>query len=84
MAKTGDHRRPPSETSHGQNRGLFRGHGQPEDVGGPRDYGELLGVLADPSHEDFEHYMGWTGGGFDPEDFSLAAANVALQRFVTP
>lgn len=52
----------------------------PEDVGGPPGYGEFLGVLADPDHEEYEHYVGWSGGGFDPEEFSVAATNVVLQR----
>jgi hypothetical protein len=39
-----------------------------------------LEVLADPAHEEYEHYMAWSGGGFDPEEFSLAATNIALQR----
>jgi hypothetical protein len=39
-----------------------------------------LAVLADPSHEEHEHYVGWSGGGFDPEAFSVAETNIALQR----
>jgi hypothetical protein len=52
----------------------------PEDVGGSPGYEEFLRVLADPHHEEHEHLMRWSGGHFDPEDFSLAATNIALQR----
>jgi hypothetical protein len=52
----------------------------PEDVGGPPGYADFLEVLADPDHEEYEHFMGWSGGSFDPEEFSLAATNIALQR----
>ena len=52
----------------------------PEDVGGPGGYDDFVRVLADRSHEDFEHFNAWSGGDFDPEEFSLAARNIALQR----
>jgi hypothetical protein len=52
----------------------------PEDVGGIPGYEEFLGVIADPSHEEYEHYMGWSGGTFDPAAFDLAAVNAALQK----
>jgi Plasmid pRiA4b ORF-3-like protein len=52
----------------------------PEDVGGPYGYAAFLEVLADPSHEEHEVYVNWSGGGFDPEQFSVAGTNVALQQ----
>ena len=52
----------------------------PEDVGGPGGYDDFLRVLADPGHEEFEHLNAWSGGRFDPEEFSLVARNIALQR----
>lgn len=52
----------------------------PEDVGGPPGYEELLRVLADASHEDFERLTAWSGGNFDPWSFSLVERNIALQR----
>jgi hypothetical protein len=52
----------------------------PEDVGGVGGYAEFLEVLSDPDHDDHEHYVGWSGGNFDPERFSVAEANIALQR----
>lgn len=52
----------------------------PEDVGGPGGYADFLEVLADPSHDEYEHMVGWAGGPFDPDLFDVAVANVALQR----
>lgn len=52
----------------------------PEDCGGVGGYEELLEVLADPSHDDHEHFTQWVGGSFDPTLFDLAAVNAALQH----
>jgi hypothetical protein len=52
----------------------------PEDVGGVPGYEEFLGVIADPTHEEHEHYVGWSGGSFDPTDFDLAEVNARLQK----
>lgn len=38
----------------------------PEDVGGPPGYAEFLVAIADPTHEDHDHMLGWCGGAFDP------------------
>lgn len=38
----------------------------PEDVG---DYPNFLEVIANPNHEDHEHFLEWIGGRFDPEAF---------------
>lgn len=51
----------------------------PEDCGGPPGYADLLGVLADPSHDEHEHMRSWVGGPFDPAGFDLAFANARLQ-----
>ncbi len=50
----------------------------PEDVGGPWGYQEFLAVIADPTHEDHEHLVGWAGEDFDPEAFDLERTNVYL------
>jgi hypothetical protein len=50
----------------------------PEDVGGPGGYAEFLAAVDDPTHEDYEHWTEWIGGGFDPAEFDLAAVNEAL------
>lgn len=52
----------------------------PEDCGGPPGYAVLLGVLADPSHEEHEHMLGWVGGPFDPTEFDVGLANARLQK----
>jgi len=52
----------------------------PEDCGGPGGYEELLKVLDDPGHEDYDHYHGWAGEDFDPERFDLAKVNRVLRR----
>jgi hypothetical protein len=52
----------------------------PEDVGGTYGFAEFLEAVADPDHEEHESHLMWVGGSFDPESFSLASANAALQR----
>jgi hypothetical protein len=52
----------------------------PEDVGGPHGYGEFLEVLKDPDHEEFEDYMTWSAGNFDPRRFDRDAVNAALAK----
>lgn len=52
----------------------------PEDGGGPPGYANLLEAIADPEHEEFDEYIEWVGKDFDPEEFSVAATNAALQR----
>jgi hypothetical protein len=57
-------------------------NGPPEDCGGPWGYQRLLTVLADPAHPHHAEQLEWTGGAFDPEDFSVAAADALLaERF---
>jgi hypothetical protein len=50
----------------------------PEDSGGVRGYEELLAILADPSHEEYEHMRSWAGA-YQPEAFDLEAVNEALK-----
>ena len=52
----------------------------PEDVGGIPGYEEFLEAISNPDHEEFDHYVAWAGGYFDPAVFDLAAANAALQK----
>lgn len=52
----------------------------PEDVGGPHGYREFLEALADPTHEEHEHYTTWSGGSFDPKRFDRDAVNAALEK----
>jgi hypothetical protein len=50
----------------------------PEDCGGPFGYDDLLMVLKDPAHPDHAEQAEWIGADFDPEAFSVAAADAAL------
>lgn len=52
----------------------------PEDCGGVPGYASLLEAISDPAHEEFDDYIEWVGKDFDPEEFSLATTNAALQR----
>lgn len=51
----------------------------PENSGGIWGYRELLEVLADPEHEDYDEMSDWVGEEFDPEFFDLEAVNAELQ-----
>lgn len=54
--------------------------GPPEDCGGVWGYAELLDIIQDPTHPEYEERMEWLGKGFDPEAFDLAAINSVLMR----
>ncbi len=41
----------------------------PEDCGGTHGYEEMLKVLRDPSHEEYESTLQWVGGRYDPDAF---------------
>lgn len=43
----------------------------PEDCGGTWGYEELLEIINDPDHEEYEEMLEWLGGGYDPEHFDL-------------
>lgn len=51
----------------------------PEDCGGIYGYKELLEILADPDHEDYEQMQAWIGDEFDPEAFWIDDINAELQ-----
>lgn len=52
----------------------------PEDCGGFPGYENLLEILSDPDHEEYESYLEWLGGEFDPELFSERKVNGRLKR----
>lgn len=54
----------------------------PEDCGGMWGYGELLAILADPSHPEHRERSEWLPGPFDPEAFDPGdfEENLRLQR----
>jgi hypothetical protein len=49
----------------------------PEGCGG---YADLLEILLDPTHEEFEHMREWAGPHFNAEVFSVNAPNERLQK----
>jgi prevent-host-death family protein len=51
----------------------------PEDCGGVWGYKNLLEVIADPDHEEYDARMEWLGEDFDPEAF-----DVSLVKFDDP
>lgn len=53
----------------------------PEECGGPKGYEDLLACLEDPTSEDHENVMEWTGGFFDPTGFD---ANYVNQELLWP
>ncbi|RPJ08583.1 MAG: plasmid pRiA4b ORF-3 family protein, partial [Deltaproteobacteria bacterium] len=53
----------------------------PEDCGGVWGYEDMLQVLKDPKHEEYESALEWLGGDFDPEGFDMEATNKALRQF---
>jgi Plasmid pRiA4b ORF-3-like protein len=50
-----------------------------EDSGGVAGYKELLQVLSDSSHPEYEECREWVGQGFDPERFDRAPSNERLR-----
>jgi len=52
----------------------------PEDCGGMSGFEDMLEILKDPSHEEYEEYIVWTGGGFDPKEFDKEALNETLKK----
>ncbi len=43
----------------------------PEDCGGIWGYAELLEIIKNPNHEEYEEMLEWLGGEFDPEHFDV-------------
>ena len=52
----------------------------PEDVGGAYGYEELLAVLADPEHEEYDAMRMWAGENYNPEAFDVEAINQRLRH----
>ena len=50
----------------------------PEDCGGTRGYMQLLGIIANPDHEEYLDTMRWLGAHFAPSSFELEAVNRRL------
>ena len=56
----------------------------PEDCGGVWGYGDLLEIIMDPKHEEYESMIEWLGGGFDPESFDRDRINKYLRSLKWP
>jgi transcriptional regulator with XRE-family HTH domain len=52
----------------------------PEDCGGPHGYEELLIILGDPSHPEYDERRQWAGKDLDPEAFDVLLVNSVLAR----
>ena len=50
----------------------------PEDCGGAWGYADMLEVLKDPDHEEYESYIEWLGEEFDPKYFDINEINKLL------
>jgi len=51
----------------------------PEDCGGVWGYAEMLEILKDPEHEEYESYIEWLGDKFDPGYFEKDEVNQLLR-----
>jgi len=51
----------------------------PEDCGGVWGYADLLEILKQPDHEEYENYMEWFEDGIDPEYFNKDEINELLR-----
>ncbi|MCF8371858.1 MAG: plasmid pRiA4b ORF-3 family protein [Bacteroidales bacterium] len=47
----------------------------PEDCGGVWGYADMLEILKDPKHEEYDDYLDWLGEDFDPEYFDVDEVN---------
>ncbi len=56
----------------------------PEDCGGIGGYLELLDIIKDPTHEEYESMMEWLGVPFDPNAFDLQEVNKYLKKVKFP
>jgi len=56
----------------------------PDDCGGTSGYSELLDILADPDHEEYENMKSWVEsmveGKFDSEAFDLKKVNRSIRQ----
>jgi hypothetical protein len=55
----------------------------PEDSGGPWGYADMLEAVVDPEHERHAELREWLGE-FDPEAFSVEAAEARLREWFAP
>jgi hypothetical protein len=53
----------------------------PEDCGGVWGYADMLEILKQPDHEEYQSYIDWIEEDFDPDYFSLDEVNEELKDF---
>ena len=53
----------------------------PEDCGGAWGYADLLEILKDPKHEEYENIIEWLGDDFDPKEFDLEEVNKIFMEY---
>jgi len=51
-----------------------------EDCGGVWGYSDMLEILKNPDHEEYENYIEWLGEKFDPEYFNKDEVNELLRQ----
>jgi hypothetical protein len=56
----------------------------PEDCGSVWGYADLLKIIRNPKHKEYESMMEWLGGEFDPEAFDRDKINNYLRKLKWP
>lgn len=56
----------------------------PEDCGGVWGYADLLKIIRNPKHKEYESMVEWLGGEFDPEAFDRDKINRYLRKLKWP
>ncbi|HLP89604.1 MAG TPA: plasmid pRiA4b ORF-3 family protein [Nostocaceae cyanobacterium] len=54
----------------------------PEDCGGAWGYAELLSIINNPDHPEYEERMDWLDESFDPNEFELEEINAGLEDII--
>ncbi len=52
----------------------------PEDCGGPHGYEEMLEIIFNPKHAEYQERRDWLGESFSPELFNVEIVNRRLRR----
>jgi hypothetical protein len=52
----------------------------PEDCGGPHGYQDMLEIIFDPKHPEYQERREWLGESFAPELFNVEIVNRRLRR----
>jgi hypothetical protein len=52
----------------------------PEDCGGVSGFKDMLKILKNKNHEEYQSYIVWLGGEFNPKEFDLVKINKILRK----